>query len=314
MPSKILIVDDDLNILYGFRRHMRNRFAVRTVCNGKEALEALEKEGPFAVIVTDMRMPGMSGVQLLGEFIRRAPDTVRIMFTGHSDKKTAADAVNEGNIFRFLTKPCPPETLGKAIKEAIEEYKRIIREREHVTELRKSAFTDELTGVGNRRHFLELARHEIKRARRSAAPLSAVMLDADHFKNVNDSFGHHVGDDVLRMLARVCSENLREADVLGRCGGEEFAILLPETGIITAKEIAERIRKAVAAEVVEAENGPVRITVSMGVAAGTGKDVEIDTLLERADAALYLAKQNGRDRVEMNRDRNSLLDSRRFAR
>ena len=309
MTGKILIVDDDLNILYAFRRQMRSRFSVQTVRNANEALEALERDGPFAVIVADMRMPGMSGVQLLSEFVRRAPDTVRIMFTGHPDKETAADAVNEGNVFRFLAKPCPPDVLGKAIEEAVEEHQRIVAEKEHVSELRESAFTDELTGVGNRRHFLELARHEARRARRSGEPLSTAMLDADNFKKVNDNFGHQVGDEVLRMVARICSENLREADILGRYGGEEFAILLPETDVMAAKDVAERIRKAVAAEVIEAEDGLVRITVSIGVAAGTGKDVEVETLLERADAALYAAKRNGRDRVEM--DRDSLLDKRR---
>jgi len=311
MSSKVLIVDDDPNVLSGFRRHMRNRLTIHAVCNGKEALEALEGEGPFAVIVADMRMPGMSGVQLLGEFVRRAPDTSRIMLTGCGEQETAKEAVNEGNIFRFLTKPCPPETLVKVIEEAIEEHIRIVQEREHVIELQESAFTDELTGVGNRRHFLELARHEIRRARRSGKPLSAVMLDADFFKKVNDNFGHQVGDEVLRMLARICEESLRESDVLGRYGGEEFAILFPETDVIKAKDVAERIRKAVAAEVVETEDGPVRITVSMGVASGMGKDVGIDAILERADAALYVAKENGRDRVEM--DRDSLLDSRKEA-
>ncbi|HEB79075.1 MAG TPA: GGDEF domain-containing protein, partial [Rhodospirillales bacterium] len=148
-------------------------------------------------------------------------------------------------------------------------------------------------------------------ARRSGKPLSAVMLDADFFKKVNDSFGHQAGDEVLRMLARICGESLRESDVLGRYGGEEFAILFPETGVIKAKDVAERIRKAVAAEVVETEDGPVRITVSMGVASGMGKDVEIGAILERADAALYVAKENGRDRVEM--DRDSFLDSRKEA-
>ncbi len=311
MSSKVLIVDDDPNVLSGFRRHLRNRFTIHTVCNGEEALRALEGEGPFAVIVADMRMPGMSGVQLLGEFVRRAPDTSRIMLTGCGEQETAKEAVNEGNIFRFLTKPCPPETLANVIEEAIEEHIRIVQEREHIIELQESALTDELTGVGNRRHFLELARHEVRRARRSGKPLSAVMLDADYFKKVNDSFGHQAGDEVLRMLARICGESLRESDVLGRYGGEEFAILFPETGVIKAKDVAERIRKAVAAEVVETEDGPVRITVSMGVASGMGKDVEIGAILERADAALYVAKENGRDRVEM--DRDSFLDSRKEA-
>lgn len=125
MTNKVLIVDDEVNVLEGFRRQLCADFEIITELSGDVALKTLKKNGPFAVIVSDMRMPGMDGVRLLNEFSRIAPDTVRIMLTGCTDRQTAIDAVNQGNIFRFLTKPCPTESLKKAIEEGLEQYKMI---------------------------------------------------------------------------------------------------------------------------------------------------------------------------------------------
>jgi len=129
MTEKVLIVDDEVNILSAASRKLRGEYVLRTALGGREALHALEGDGPFAVIVSDMRMPGMDGVQLLNEFSRLAPDTVRIMLTGCTDRQTAIDAVNKGNIFRFLTKPCADDALKKAIDEGLEQYRMIIREK-----------------------------------------------------------------------------------------------------------------------------------------------------------------------------------------
>ncbi len=122
MTEKVLIVDDEANILSAASRILRGNFEIHTAQGGRKALLDLEDNGPFAVIVSDMRMPGMDGVQLLNEFSRLAPDTVRIMLTGCTDRQTAIDAVNKGNIFRFLTKPCPDDALKNAIEEGLEQY------------------------------------------------------------------------------------------------------------------------------------------------------------------------------------------------
>jgi PAS domain S-box-containing protein len=122
MTEKVLIVDDEPNILEGISRQLRKDFDVHTAPGGREALKTLETDGPFAVIVCDMRMPGMNGVEVLRALKRLAPETVRIMLTGCSDQETAIEAINEGNIFRFLTKPCPPEILTKSIKEGLNQY------------------------------------------------------------------------------------------------------------------------------------------------------------------------------------------------
>lgn len=130
MNRKILCVDDDPNILQGFKRALRKDFEIYLAEGGEEGLATIAKEGPFAVIVSDMRMPGMDGVQFLLRVKQKAPDSVRIMLTGNADQQTAMDAVNEGNIFRFLTKPCSPEMLAKSLNAGIEQYRLITAEKQ----------------------------------------------------------------------------------------------------------------------------------------------------------------------------------------
>ncbi len=174
-----------------------------------------------------------------------------------------------------------------------------ITERKRAEErLRELATVDGLTGLYNRRHFMETAGRELERARRYRAPLTLLMLDADRFKLINDTHGHDVGDDVLRALADIGRRTVRNVDIFGRLGGEEFAILLPETGMVRAVEVAERLREAFEAFVGQGRDGePVRFTVSLGVAQA-GQDDDLESLLRRADEALYEAKRKGRNRVE----------------
>jgi len=164
-------------------------------------------------------------------------------------------------------------------------------------ELRRLASTDELTGAANRRSFLDAAGKEMDRARRYALPMAAMMLDLDLFKRINDELGHAAGDDVLRAFADAVRELIRQTDLLGRLGGEEFAVLLPHTEVGGAMVLAERIRERVRDAVVQTCGGPVRVTVSIGVAALDHSDIGIEDLLRRADDALYSAKRTGRDRV-----------------
>jgi diguanylate cyclase (GGDEF)-like protein/PAS domain S-box-containing protein len=158
------------------------------------------------------------------------------------------------------------------------------------------ARTDFLTGAYSRRHFYEIAEHELAVARRYRHPLSIILFDADHFKQINDSVGHQAGDEVLKRIAQVATKNLRSADLLARHGGEEFAVLLPHVDRRSALVVAEHIRTAVARERVQTESGQVGVTLSAGVAAARDED-SLDTLVSRADRALYAAKAAGRDRV-----------------
>ena len=165
-------------------------------------------------------------------------------------------------------------------------------------EVQRYATYDGLTNTYNRRHFMEQAQRAYDNARRFGHALTAMMLDVDHFKRINDRHGHHVGDQVLRVLADRCRSALRSVDLLGRYGGEEFAILLPGASEHSAATVlAERIRRKVAEEPIETDDGKVRVTISIGVATIDEEMRSPEDLFKRADAALYEAKQAGRNRV-----------------
>jgi diguanylate cyclase (GGDEF)-like protein len=162
---------------------------------------------------------------------------------------------------------------------------------------RTAARTDPLTGIANRRAFMDGAARLIERHGRTGAPVAVLLFDLDHFKQINDAHGHFVGDQVLQSFAAIALETLRVGDLFGRLGGEEFAALLPEVSPQDALAVAERIRAAVAARCAGVAGRPVAATVSVGVAAGDAP-LPLGPLLEAADAALYRAKASGRNRVK----------------
>jgi len=168
----------------------------------------------------------------------------------------------------------------------------------HTLEMERQAHTDVLTGAFNRRHFYLFGERELSRARRIEDPLSLLMLDIDHFKRINDEYGHDIGDEALKLLTRTCLQQLRPHDLFARTGGEEFAALLPHTGIADAAMVAERIRRSVDAMVLPLSDGrELRFTVSIGVVQWHAGDADLDALFKRADRKLYQAKDEGRDRV-----------------
>jgi diguanylate cyclase (GGDEF)-like protein len=163
--------------------------------------------------------------------------------------------------------------------------------------LRDLATHDTLTGIYNRRYLEEVVRKEVDRAQRYARPLSIAMVDADHFKRINDTHGHQVGDEVLRAVSERCQKGLRSNDVLARYGGEEFVMVFPETSLGNARTVAERVRVAVGEVPITVGDRALAVTVSIGLAA-LGQEQDFSALLERADHALYAAKQSGRNRVQ----------------
>ena len=164
-------------------------------------------------------------------------------------------------------------------------------------QVQELAVIDELTGVPNRRRFFELADREFAQAKRHSRPFVAMMLDIDHFKRVNDTLGHPTGDDVIRAVAGRLADGMRRTDVLGRYGGEEFAVVLPDADPVYGHELAERLRRAICEEPIETRTGPLEVSVSVGLSCWTAGDPDLGSVLARADEALYRAKRDGRNRT-----------------
>ena len=170
------------------------------------------------------------------------------------------------------------------------------------------AITDSLTGIFNRRHFFEMAESEFQEAVRYNRPLSVLMFDLDLFKHINDKYGHSKGDDILRTVAQCCATTVRQTDILGRYGGEEFVAVLPQTGSKKAIALADRLRQVISSNPIPAEDGSLTVTASFGVSTFSAETKNLMQLLNRADAALYQAKQSGRNRVCIwTEDLNSFL-------
>ena len=163
---------------------------------------------------------------------------------------------------------------------------------------RRLASTDSLTGAVNRRKFNKLAEHELGRVQRYRRPLSLLMLDIDFFKRVNDTYGHAAGDEVLKVFYQTCVDTARKTDIVARLGGEEFAILMPETDLNAARKVAERIRHNVELLLIEVEEHNITVTVSIGISSWEqGRFKQVNQMLSAADEALYMAKAQGRNQV-----------------
>lgn len=201
----------------------------------------------------------------------------------------------KGQIFWVIVSAVKMEWFGKpVVMVAIND---ISARKKMEEELQRLATTDTLTGILNRRQFFILAEQEVERSRRYGRTLALLLYDIDHFKQVNDTFGHQAGDIVLRELAKLVHEQLRRNDIEGRVGGEEFAVLLPETTISEAVVLAERIRGIIESFAINIGETSLHITASFGVTAVKENDVALDSIYKRADSALYEAKNAGRNRV-----------------
>ncbi|RUQ68138.1 diguanylate cyclase [Azospirillum doebereinerae] len=260
--------------------------------DGAEALEIAFRDG-FDIAVIDWEMPRLTGMEVIRQ-LKEHPRTAYghlILVTGRSDQNSLIQAL-DGGADDFIRKPLVPAELVARVRAGA----RIVELRNRIIRL---AETDPLTGAANRRSFLERAEAAAADTERRQRSLSVLLLDIDHFKSVNDTRGHAGGDEALKRLVECCGMVLRPNDLLGRFGGEEFVVLLPETNAYVAVGIADRLRQAIEAMTVEHAPEPFRITASIGVS-GVGAD-GIDAALRRADDALYAAKKAGRNRVELAR-------------
>jgi len=258
---------------------------------GSAAWELLQaRQGPTLAII-DWMMPGVDGLELCRRIdgdstLRRS--TYAILLTGRDKIDDVVKGLDAG-ASDYIRKPFDVAELRARIRVGL----RVLQLQEQLNEL---ASTDSLTRVCSRGRWFELAATEFSRARRYSRPLSILIADLDFFKRINDTFGHHAGDDVLQRFADVLRMQSRESDVTGRLGGEEFAMLLPETPLGAAQEVARRIVEGCHSIELPRADPPLRCTCSIGVAEVIDEDQTVEATLRRADRALYRAKREGRDR------------------
>ncbi|MDX2102606.1 MAG: diguanylate cyclase [Alphaproteobacteria bacterium] len=296
---KVVIVDDfETNALI-VKAYMQELTSVEPLVftESRKALEFCLTSEPDMVLV-DYVMPEIDGLEFIRQ-MRARPDLDEVpivMITAFDRREVLLQALDLG-ANDFLGKPLDELELKARTRNMLKLRARSVALADANRALHKLATTDVLTDLMNRRSFMERANAEVARARRYRKPLSVLLIDADHFKRINDTYGHSGGDAVLRELANHARHIVREMDFAGRLGGEEFAICLPETPLDGAMIVAERLRERVATMPVAFDGQDIRVTISTGVADIAGGDGEVAPLLQRADVALYEAKNGGRNRV-----------------
>ncbi len=268
--------------------------------DGDRAMEILAEDDAPSMAVLDWMMPGISGPEICRQirFENRPRYTYILLLTSKDDTEDLIEGMQSG-ADDYVVKPVNMHELQvrlRAGRRIIELQEELIATRE---ELRVQATRDFLTGIWNRGMITQKLDEEISRAARANGSLGVIMVDIDHFKRINDTYGHPAGDSILVEVALRMQETLRAYDCLGRFGGEEFLIVLPDASEEGAVALAERIRIAVAGVPIEAPSGPVNVTLSLGTVVRTMEQgTNFKTLIDEADRALYRAKDGGRNRVE----------------
>jgi len=288
----ILIADDDTTsrLVLGLALQKLGHH-VTAVVDGDAALLAWRRQ-LFSLLISDWMMPGLDGPALC-RAIRTAECqhyTYLLLLTAHGGRTNYLEGIQAG-ADDFLTKPFDEELLAARLHVA----ERILQLHET---LRREATHDRLTGVLNRAAILDHLQQALERRVREGGDIGLILVDLDHFKQINDRHGHLAGDAVLQEAARRMRMALRPYDRVGRYGGEEFLVLAPDSGSDDTRAIAERIRQAIQATPIVAGDGELIVTASLGLANARGGSFDPADLIAPADAALYRAKKGGRNRVE----------------
>ncbi len=297
-----ILVADDMPLERSVLRLALEKWDYEVVeaVDGTQALDILTSEDAPSIAILDWMMPGFSGPEICKEirYQNSARYTYILLLTSKNEKDDLVEGMQSG-ADDYVVKPVNMHELQvrlRAGRRIIELQDELITTRE---ELRIQATRDFLTGMWNRGMITEKLNEEIERAARANGSLGVIMCDIDHFKLVNDSQGHPAGDSVLVEVANRMEATLRAYDSLGRFGGEEFLIVVPDVSEEGAEALAERIRCAIAERPVNTPSGPIDITVSLGtVVRVMDQTTRIEVLIEEADQALYRAKDAGRNRVE----------------
>ncbi len=310
---RILLVDDDLAVLFLLKTLLENAgHTVVTARNGMEALGLLEKSMP-QLIITDWVMPGMDGIEFC-KALRQNPAWRNIyvfIMTAQESTDRLVEAFEAG-ANDYMTKPVNPKVLGARLRAAqrvvhLQEELEFDRQQLHKFadelaasnhRLQQLALTDVLTGLPNRRFANEHLERQWALAERGGRPLSCMLVDIDRFKQINDTYGHKMGDDALKQVAHALRGATRTEDVVCRFGGEEFLLICPDTPVEQAYQYAERLRQNVAANCVRGDDGQAfHLTISIGVASKKPALLNVELLLQLADKRLYTAKNGGRNRT-----------------
>lgn len=270
------------------------------VADGVSALRELSGEDAPPLAILDWNMPGASGLEIckkVREMAEENPPYI-IILSSRSEKACIVEGLEAG-ANDYVIKPFDAAELWSRVRVG----KRMIEMQSAMNDAKRAlaheATHDPLTGILNRRAILESLQKEISRARRQNTTLSIGLCDIDHFKQVNDRYGHQSGDDVLCGFVRAVQDSLRNYDLMGRYGGEEFLVIAPGAVDAGKNGLFERLRARIAGQVIETRSGAISVTVSIGVVESDGAE-SMDDLLAAADSALYFAKANGRNRVAYN--------------
>lgn len=295
-PARVVILDDDPATVSIVSRALGVECALEVAAHPVEVLALRGAASPPDLILLDIEMPEANGIEICRAL--KSDPTTRdipvIIVTSHTDEADEREGLRAGAI-DYVTKPISPELLRIRVRNHVMLHRLLLQWRDE-------AMIDPLTGLANRRRFEAELATELARGQREGAPTSLLMIDVDHFRRFNNSFGHPGGDVCLQEVSRVISSVLRRpADLAGRWGGEEFVVMLPGTDLPGARTVAQALLAAVRririsfGDEHEGLSVIASVTVSVGIAAADDSDSSVSDLVERADQALYWAKSGGRD-------------------
>lgn len=271
--------------------------------DGPEAIAAFGRDPPPQIAVLDWNMPGADGVEVC-RWVRSRPDAGYVYVILLTSRGAPPDRVEgfDAGADDFVVKPFQFDELQARIRVGARLVASQVALDAANERLREQAAHDALTGLLNRGAILSHLERDLASAVRVGGDVAVAMVDVDHFKRVNDGFGHPAGDEVLREVSRRMASTLRPSDAIGRCGGEEFLVVMSATDAAGAALVAERLRVSIRQEPIQVDGAAHQITCSFGVAVSPGGSAAAERLIAAADAALYTAKRSGRDRVEIASD------------
>jgi two-component system cell cycle response regulator len=296
---RVLSVEDSPEDFRKIKAAIANQklIAIERACDCDDAIALLKKQ-PFDLIFLDYALPTGTALDFMRLMEENRLEIPVVVITGKGDEMVASRVIQAG-AYDYLPKArVSRKSLTRIVHNALEKFRMKQEIKQAVEKMAELSTKDELTDLFNRRYFMEVAEREVSGAARYGQDLTVCMLDLDYFKQINDAFGHPAGDAVLKEAGRLLRESIRLYDLACRYGGEEFAVIMPNTRLTDARVFCERVRKKMEKAAVRYGSQDIKITASIGLAQfSPAKDKSVADLIKRADDALYAAKQQGRNRV-----------------